>query len=71
MKPARQQFEKLANVTEVYPQVRFLTEVRFNGTSYSTNVLGLPDSSRASGSFDGIIGKSFLVTHRRRSHPAV
>jgi putative ABC transport system permease protein len=57
--PARQRFEKLPNVTEVYPQVRFLTEVRFNGASYSTNALGLPDSSRASGTFDGIIGKAF------------
>src|ERR1700681_2163171 len=57
--PARQRFEKLPNVTEVYPQVRFLTEVRFNGASYSTNALGLPDSSRASGTFDGITGKAF------------
>jgi putative ABC transport system permease protein len=56
---ALQRFEKLPNVTEVYPQVRFLTEVRFNGASYSTNVLGLPDSSRASGTFDGITGKAF------------
>ena len=56
---ARQQFESLPKVTEVYPQVRFLTEVRFNGASYSTNVLGLPDSSRASGTFDGIIGQAF------------
>jgi putative ABC transport system permease protein len=57
--PARQRFEKLPNVTEVYPQVRFLTEVRFNGASYSTNALGLPESSRASGTFDGITGKAF------------
>jgi len=56
---ARQQFEKLPNVTEAYPQVRFLTEIRFNGASYSTNVLALPDSARASGTFDGIIGKAF------------
>jgi len=38
---------KLPNVVEVYPQVRFLAEVRMNGVSYSTNVLGLPDSDRA------------------------
>jgi putative ABC transport system permease protein len=56
---ARQEFEKLSNVTEAYPQVRFLTEVRFNGASYSTNVLALPDSARASGTFDGIVGKAF------------
>jgi putative ABC transport system permease protein len=33
--------------------------VRFNGASYSTNVLALPDSARASGTFDGIVGKAF------------
>src|SRR5579871_5235855 len=37
---ARLDFEKLPNVTEAYPQIRFLTEVRFNGASYSTNALG-------------------------------
>ncbi len=56
---ARQDFEKLPNVTESYPQVRFLTEVRFDGASYSTNVLGMPDSSRNTGSFDAITGKYF------------
>src|SRR5579871_3128569 len=56
---ARLEFEKLPNVTEAYPQVRFLTEVRFNGKSFSTNVLGMPDSSRNTGSFDNITGKYF------------
>jgi putative ABC transport system permease protein len=56
---AREEFEKLPNVTEVYPQIRFFTEVRYAGTSYSTNVLGLPESSRSTGVFDGITGKTF------------
>jgi putative ABC transport system permease protein len=56
---ARQEFEKLPNVTEAYPQVRFLTEVRYNGGSFSTNVLAMPDSSRKMGSFDNITGKFF------------
>jgi putative ABC transport system permease protein len=56
---ARLEFEKLPYVTEAYPQVRFLTEVRYNGGSYSTNVLGMPDSSRKTGSFDAITGKFF------------
>jgi putative ABC transport system permease protein len=55
----RQKLEKLPNVTEVYPQIRLVTEVRFNGTSYNTSVLGLPDSSRASGAFEGITGSYF------------
>ena len=56
---ARLDFEKLPNVTEAYPQIRFLTEVRLNGQSFSTNVLGMPDSSRKTGSFDNITGKFF------------
>jgi putative ABC transport system permease protein len=54
---ARQSFAKLTNVVDVYPQIRFLTDVRYEGHSYSTNVLGVPESSRAS--FDGITGKYF------------
>jgi putative ABC transport system permease protein len=56
---AREEFQKLPNVTEVYPQIRFFTDVRYAGTSYSTNVLGLPESSRLTGAFDGITGKYF------------
>jgi putative ABC transport system permease protein len=56
---ARLELLRLPNVTEVYPQVRFLTEVRYNGENHSTNVLGLPDSARNNGTFDGITGKAF------------
>jgi putative ABC transport system permease protein len=56
---ARQQFTKLPNVTEVYPQIRFVTDVRYSGKSESTSVLGLPDSSRSSGAFDGMKGAFF------------
>ena len=56
---ARQQFSKLSNVTEVYPQIRFITDVRYAGKSESTSVLGLPDSSRSSGAFEGMTGVYF------------
>lgn len=55
----RQQLSKLPNVTEVYPQIRFVTEVRYAGKSESTGVLGLSDSSRTSGAFDGMTGAFF------------
>jgi putative ABC transport system permease protein len=55
----RQQLSKLANVTEVYPQIRFATDVHFGDKSESTTVLGLPESSRSSGAFDGITGAFF------------
>jgi putative ABC transport system permease protein len=56
---ARQQLSKLSNVTEVYPQIRFVTDVRFAGKSETTSVLGLPDSSRWSGAFEGMTGAYF------------
>ena len=56
---ARKEFEKLPNVIEVYPQVRFFTEVRFNNKPYATVVAGLPESSRNSGAFDGMQGSFF------------
>jgi len=55
----RQQLSKLSNVTEVYPQIRFATDVRYAGKSESTTVLGLPDSSRSSGAFEGMTGAYF------------
>jgi len=56
---ARQQFAKLPNVVDVYPQIRFFTDVRYNANTYSTNVLGVPESTRASSAFDGLTGKYF------------
>ena len=56
---ARKEFEKLPNVVEVYPQIRFFTEVRFNNKPFATVVAGMPDSSKNSGSFDGMQGRYF------------
>src|SRR5260221_6931622 len=56
---ARQQLAKLTNVTEVYPQVRFITEVRYGGKSPTTSLLGLPESSKGSGAFEGMTGSYF------------
>jgi len=55
----RAQLEKLPNVTEVYPQIRFATEVRYERNSQTTSVLGLPASSKASGAFEGMTGEYF------------
>jgi putative ABC transport system permease protein len=56
---AREEMEHLANVVEVFPQIRFFTEVRYDGNPYTTMVAGVPDSSRAGGSFDGMQGSFF------------
>jgi putative ABC transport system permease protein len=56
---ARKTMERLPNVVEVYPQIRFPTEVRYNGSPYSTIVAGVPDSARGNGAYDGIQGRFF------------
>jgi putative ABC transport system permease protein len=56
---ARRELEKLPSVIEVYPQIRFFTEARFNSKPYATVVAGMPDSSRNSGAFDGMQGHFF------------
>lgn len=56
---ARQELTKLPNVIEVFPQIRFPTEVRFDGKPYPTVVAGMPQSSQQSGSFDGMVGHFF------------
>jgi putative ABC transport system permease protein len=56
---ARAEITKLPNVIEVYPQIRFFTEVRFEGKPFATMVAGMPESSKQSGSFDGMQGSFF------------
>ena len=56
---ARTEIAKLPAVIEVYPQIRFFTEVRFQNKPYATVVVGMPDSSKNSGSFDGMQGRFF------------
>ena len=56
---ARQQIAKLAGVVEVYPEIRFFTEVRFAGSPFPTVVAGMPASARNNGAFDGIKGTFF------------
>jgi putative ABC transport system permease protein len=56
---ARGTMQKLPNVVEVYPQIRFPTEVRFAGKPYATMVAGIPESAQGNGAFDGINGKFF------------
>ena len=56
---ALQQFEKLPNVAEAYPQIRFITDIKFADRTFSSSVLGLPESSRSGGAFEGMTGKYF------------
>ena len=56
---ARAEISRLPNVIEVYPQIRFFTEVRFDGKPFAAMVAGMPESSKASGAFDGMQGSFF------------
>jgi putative ABC transport system permease protein len=56
---ARQEISKLPNVIEVFPQIRFPTEVRFDDKPFPTVVAGMPLSSKLSGAFDGMNGNFF------------
>jgi len=56
---ARAEISRMPNVIEVYPQIRFFTEVRYEAKPYATMVAGMPESSKASGAFDGMQGSFF------------
>ena len=56
---ARREIAGLTNVNEVYPEIRFMTEIRYNDKPYPTMVAGMPDSARTDGAFDGMQGKFF------------
>lgn len=56
---ALQEMQRLPNVVEVYPQIRFFTEVRHGDDPYSTMVAGIPASAREGGAFDGMQGSFF------------
>ena len=56
---ARQKIERLENVTEVYPEIRFSTEVHYAGNPYLTMVAGVPASAQTGGAFDAIHGRFF------------
>src|SRR5690242_11561084 len=56
---ARKELERLPNVVEVYPQIRFPTEVRYAGNLYQTVVAGIPPSARGNGAFDEVQGAFF------------
>jgi putative ABC transport system permease protein len=51
--------EKLADVAEAYPDIRFITEFRFDDKPHLTMVAGLAFSSKDSDGFEGMQGRFF------------
>ncbi len=56
---ARREMEKLPGVVEVYPEVRFQAETRYNDKSYFATLAGLPPSAKDNDAFDDMKGKFF------------
>ena len=56
---ARRQLTQIKNVVEVYPEVRFPTEIQLDGKPYATTVAGIPNSAAADGAFEGMKGSFF------------
>jgi putative ABC transport system permease protein len=56
---ARQKIAQLPSVVEAYPDIRFITELRYEDKPHLTMVAGLPFSARNNDSFDGMQGSFF------------
>lgn len=57
--PAREEIERLPNVTEADPDIRFITELQYQSQPHLTMVAGLPFSMKDNDAFDGMQGKFF------------
>jgi putative ABC transport system permease protein len=57
--PTRQEIERLPNVQEAYPDIRFITELRYEDKPHLTMVAALPASAQSSDAFDTVQGHFF------------
>ena len=57
--PTRVELERLPNVTEANPDIRFATELRYDDKPHLTTVAALPESSRSTDAFESIQGHFF------------
>jgi putative ABC transport system permease protein len=57
---ARKKIEQIPGVVEAYPDIRFVTDVRFDGKPHLTMVAGVPFSARNNNdAFEGVQGRFF------------
>jgi putative ABC transport system permease protein len=56
---ARLKIAQLPHVLEAYPDIRFVSEIRFEGKPYLTMMAGLPFSAKNNDAFDGMQGSFF------------
>lgn len=56
---ARAEIERMPNVAEAYPDIRFATELRFEDKPHLTMVSALPASAKSNDAFEGMQGSFF------------
>jgi len=56
---ARQKIAQLPSVVEAYPDIRFITELRYQDKPFLTMMAGLPFSAKNNDAFDGMQGSFF------------
>jgi putative ABC transport system permease protein len=56
---ARVEIEHVPNVLEAYPDIRFITELRFNDKPHLTMISALPESAKSNDAFEGMQGSYF------------
>jgi putative ABC transport system permease protein len=57
--PTRIVIERLPNVVEAYPDIRFITELRYEDKPHLTMVAALPSSAKSNDAFDALQGHFF------------
>ncbi|MGO9087060.1 MAG: ABC transporter permease [Terriglobales bacterium] len=57
--PARQEIERLPNVLEAYPDIRFITELRYEDKPHLTMISALPSSAKSNDAFESMQGTFF------------
>ena len=57
--PTRAEIEHLPNVVEAYPDIRFITELRYQDKPHLTTVAALPASAKSTDAFEGVRGRFF------------
>lgn len=57
--PVRAEIERMPNVAEAYPDIRFATELRFDDKPHLTMVSALPESAKTNDAFEGMQGSFF------------
>jgi putative ABC transport system permease protein len=57
--PARTEIEHLPNVSEAYPDIRFVTELRYDDKPHLTMISALPESAKSNDAFEGMQGRFF------------